>query len=296
MPASFVNSFLDFLNKRLALRFRRRLTDFFNQTYLKDMIYYQLGNLDSRISNPDQRLCADIEKWASALSTIYSNLSKPTLDIILFSRKLAEIMGWSGPIVVILWYLLSGVVLKLVSPPFGKLIAGEQRLEGEYRASQTALVHHAEEIAFFRGNEWEKTRVNNIFYVFLILIQKFIKHSEGIMNKKLYMGVFDSMVVKYGAFMVGYGVLALPVFGANSEQYNKSVGDDTGALTRDYIRNSSLLINLAKAIGKLVISYQQVQNLAGYTTLIYEMKEVLDDLVQGRFVRSQVVNELTIQK
>jgi ATP-binding cassette subfamily D (ALD) protein 3 len=65
-------------------------------------------------------------------------------------------------------------------------------------------------------------------------------------------------------------------------------------MTRDYIRNSSLLINLAKAIGKLLISYQQVQNLAGYTTLIYEMKEVLDDLVQGKFVRSQVVNNQTI--
>ena len=39
-------------------------------------------------------------------------------------------MGWSGPIIVIAWYLLSGLVLKFVSPPFGKLIAGEQRLEG----------------------------------------------------------------------------------------------------------------------------------------------------------------------
>lgn len=124
LPASFVNSFLDFLNKRLSLRFRTRLTDFFNQTYLKDMVYYQLGNLDSRISNPDQRLCADIEKWANSLSTIYSNFSKPMVDIILFSKKLAEIMGWSGPLLVISWYLLSGIVLKVVSPPFGKLIAG----------------------------------------------------------------------------------------------------------------------------------------------------------------------------
>lgn len=56
------------------------------------------------------------------------------------------------------------------------------------------------------------------------------------------------------------------------------------------------MINLAKAIGKLLISYQQVQNLAGYTTLIYEMKEVLEDLSEGRFVRTQVVNELTVQK
>lgn len=128
IPASFVNSFLDFLNKKLALRFRRRLTDFFHMTYLKDMIFYQLGNLDSRISNPDQRLTADIEKWANSLSTIYSNFTKPTLDIILFSKKLAEIIGWMGPSIVILWYLLSGFLLKIVSPPFGKLIAGEQRL------------------------------------------------------------------------------------------------------------------------------------------------------------------------
>ncbi len=124
VPASFVNSFLDFLNRKLALRFKRRLTEFFHKTYLRDMIFYQLGNLDSRISNPDQRLTADIEKWANSLSTIYSNFTKPTLDIVLFSRKLASVMGWTGPVVVILWYLFSGIVLKFLSPSFGKLIAG----------------------------------------------------------------------------------------------------------------------------------------------------------------------------
>ncbi len=70
------------------------------------------------------------------------------------------------------------------------------------------------------------------------------------------MGVFDSMLVKYGAFMVGYGVLGLPVFGSNAEEYSKRTGDNAGSMTKDYIRNSSLLINLAKAIGKLVISYK----------------------------------------
>jgi len=34
------------------------------------------------------------------------------------------------------------------------------------------------------------------------------------------------------------------------------MGSDASAITNDYIRNSSLLINLAKAIGKLVISYK----------------------------------------
>ena len=165
VPASFVNSFMDFLNRKLALRFKRNLTEFFHKSYLKEKIFYQIGNLDSRISNPDQRLTADVEKWATSLSTIYSNFTKPTLDIILFSQRLSKLMGWTGPAVVIAWYLFSGFLLKFLSPAFGRLIAAEQRLEGEYRASQTDLVHHGEEIAFFRGNEWEKTRINNIFYV-----------------------------------------------------------------------------------------------------------------------------------
>jgi ATP-binding cassette subfamily D (ALD) protein 3 len=87
------------------------------------MVFYQLGNLDSRITNPDQRLTSDIEKWANSLSLIYSNFTKPALDIILFSRKLSELVGWTGPTLVGLWYLLSGLIIKIISPPFGKLTA-----------------------------------------------------------------------------------------------------------------------------------------------------------------------------
>lgn len=48
------------------------------------------------------------------------------------------------------------------------------------------------------------------------------------------------------------------------------------------------MINLAKAIGRIVVSYKDIQNLAGYTTLIYELKEVLDDLEHGHYKRMQV--------
>lgn len=39
-----------------------------------------------------------------------------------------------------------------------------------------------------------------------------------------------------------------------------------------------------------MVSYKDVQNLAGYTTLVYEMKEVLDDLQQGKYKRMMVNN------
>ncbi len=54
------------------------------------------------------------------------------------------------------------------------------------------------------------------------------------------------------------------------------------------MRNSSLLIDLAGAIGRLLVSYKTLQLLAGYNTLVYEMVEVFDDLDQGRFQRLKV--------
>ena len=62
------------------------------------------------------------------------------------------------------------------------------------------------------------------------------------------------------------------------------------------MRNSSLLINLAKAIGRIVVSYKEVQNLAGYTTLIHELDEVLSDLSNNKYKRVMVTQDAENQK
>ena len=140
------------------------------------------------------------------------------------------------------------------------------------------MINHSEEIAFYNGSEWEKRQINTKFY-------ELHSHLNEVLYKRFLMGIFDSLLVKYGAVMVGYTVVGLPVFGPGKEKYLSTIGADSSKITKDYVRNSSLLINLAKAIGRIVVSYKDVQNLAGYTTLIYEMKEVLDDLDRGHFKR-----------
>jgi ATP-binding cassette subfamily D (ALD) protein 3 len=101
--------------------------------------------------NPDQRLTTDAEKWAKSLSSLYLNIAKPILDIFLFSKKLAELVGWQGPVMIFGWYAISAVIIKMISPPFGRLTAVEQKLEGEYRSLHTELISHSEEIAFYNG-------------------------------------------------------------------------------------------------------------------------------------------------
>ena len=143
-------------------------------------------------------------------------------------------------------------------------------------------MNHSEEVAFYNGSDWEKKHINDKFL-------ELINHIKFVLYKRFMMGIFDSMLVKYGAVMIGYTVVGLPVFGPNREKYLESVGNDPTRITKDYVRNSSLLINLAKAIGRIVVSYKDVQNLAGYTTLINEMDEVLGDLKSGKFKRTQVM-------
>lgn len=145
-------------------------------------------------------------------------------------------------------------------------------------------MQHSEEVAFYDGADWERRNIDGGF-------RKLYSHINYVLGKRFLMGIYDSMLVKYGAVMVGYTVVGLPVFGPNSEAYLAKYGDDQAQITRDYVRNSSLLINLAKAIGRIVVSYKEIQNLAGYTTLINEMDEVLEDLGNGKYKRVMVTQD-----
>jgi ATP-binding cassette subfamily D (ALD) protein 3 len=53
-----------------------------------------------------------------------------------------------------------------------------------------------------------------------------IKHQTFIMYKKLYMGCFDSILVKYGAAICGYSVVGIPVFSKASKAYLTSINNN----------------------------------------------------------------------
>jgi len=57
--------------------------------------------------------------------------------------------------------------------------------------------------------------------------------------------------------------------------YGAADSDARSGITRDYVRNSHILINLARAIGQLILLYKNVTQLAGYTARVAELREVL---------------------
>lgn len=50
--------------------------------YFRGFTYYKMSNLDNRISNADQLLTQDVDKFCDAVGELYSNLSKVCYPII----------------------------------------------------------------------------------------------------------------------------------------------------------------------------------------------------------------------
>ena len=77
------------------------------------------------------------------------------------------------------------------------------------------------------------------------------------MFKRFIIGIYQDMLVKYGAHIFGYIVIALPVFGPRAAEFEKE-NTNKDDIVQNNIRNSSLLINLAKAIGRIVVSIKHL--------------------------------------
>lgn len=189
------------------------------------------------------------------------------LDIVLLSAKLAAVVGVTGPFTMYLYYAISAFILRLIMPSFPRLTAEQQRLEGDYRYVHSRAINYAEEIAFFAGQKKERQVMDVSF-------DRLYRHMRNIFTKQAWLGVIDSWLVKYGATMIGYAVVAGPVFGSIGQ--GKTQGNlDTSKITGDYVRNSHILINLARAIGQLIVLYKNITQLAGYTARVSELREVL---------------------
>ena len=52
------------------------------QGFSRGFTYYQINTLDSRISNIDQLLTQDVEKFCTSVADLYTNISKVDLPIV----------------------------------------------------------------------------------------------------------------------------------------------------------------------------------------------------------------------
>eukprot|EP01130_Rhizamoeba_saxonica_P004635 TRINITY_DN1888_c0_g1_i14.p1 TRINITY_DN1888_c0_g1~~TRINITY_DN1888_c0_g1_i14.p1 ORF type:complete len:656 (+),score=122.47 TRINITY_DN1888_c0_g1_i14:13-1980(+) len=276
LPVAMVNNTLKYGLNEISLRFRTRITNYLLRQYIVDYTYYKISNLDNRIDNVDQLLTEDVEKFCTSLSELYSNISKPILDIVIYARKLTGAIGIQAPSMMLGYLLVSGLILTRLRKPMARLTVGQQQLEGRYRYVNSRIITHSEEIAFYNGNKMEHTIVEQSF-------AKLFNHVLKTNRFQFLIGIFDSLVTKYIATIVGYFVISIPFFNLAYEPFKEKSQDE---LMQHYYSSGRMLMNLAMAVGRLVLAGRGLTRLAGYTQRVVKLKEVLHDINNGNYVRT----------
>ncbi|XP_056379088.1 ATP-binding cassette sub-family D member 3 isoform X1 [Hyla sarda] len=279
MPAiSLVNNFLKFGLNELKLCFRERLTKHLYDEYLRSFTYYKMGNLDNRIANADQLLTQDVERFCNSVVDLYSNLSKPFLDIVLYLFKLTSAIGAQGPASMMAYLLVSGLFLTRLRRPIGKMTVTEQRYEGEYRYVNSRLITNSEEIAFYNGNKREKLTIHSAF-------NKLVEHLHKFILFRFSMGFVDNIIAKYFATVVGYLVVSRPFLTPNHPRHLNSTHAE---LLEDYYQSGRMLLRMSQALGRIVLAGREMTRLSGFTARITELMQVLKDLNEGKYERTMV--------
>ncbi|XP_059391109.1 ATP-binding cassette sub-family D member 3-like isoform X2 [Carassius carassius] len=275
---ALVNNFLKLGLNELKLCFRVRLTKHLYDEYLKGYTYYKMGNLDNRIANADQLLTQDVEKFCNSVVELYSNLSKPLLDIGLYIFKLTTAIGAQGPATMMAYLLISGLFLTRLRRPIGKMTVTEQKYEGEYRFVNSRLITNSEEIAFYNGNVREKQTIHSTF-------RKLVDHLHNFIFFRFSMGMVDSIIAKYFATVVGYLVVSRPFLDLSHPRHLNS---SHAELLEDYYQSGRMLLRMSQALGRIVLAGREMTRLSGFTTRITELMKVLKELNSGKYERTMV--------
>ncbi|KAI8391468.1 ABC transporter transmembrane region 2-domain-containing protein [Radiomyces spectabilis] len=282
IPATYTNSLIRYLQSKLSIGFRTRLTKYIHDLYLDEhRTFYNIIHLDSRIQGADQYITTDVAKFCDTLASLYSNLAKPLLDTIIFNYQLMKSIGVYGMLGLTVNYFVTARLLRAVTPSFGKLAAMEAKLEGDFRAAHTRLITNAEEVAFYNGAPLELSILNKTY-------MQLIKHINYIYKLRISYHMFEDFLIKYAWSAFGLIMCAIPVFKpgmvhALNVQTETDENARVGARTRGFITNKRLMMSLADAGGRMMYSYKEMAELAGYTSRVYNLLSVLHALRRKQY-------------
>ncbi|KAG6919589.1 hypothetical protein DXG01_004253 [Tephrocybe rancida] len=215
---------VSYVQNKLAIAYRTRLTKEIMKQYLGEEAEGPEGKVYYKIS-------------------IYSNMAKPVLDVILYNYQLSQNVGAEGLLILTILVQSSAVLLRRLTPPFGMYTALSAQLSGSLRHTHSRIAEFAEEIAFLNGEQTEKTLLEREY-------ASVLQHEHHVLSRRWWFGCVEEGVIKW-------------LWGA----YGGEPAD---------------------AFGRVMYSYKDLSELAGYTARVSLLLDTMKDVRKGKFEKALV--------
>ncbi|TFY63241.1 hypothetical protein EVJ58_g3366 [Rhodofomes roseus] len=248
-------------------------------------IFYKLSNLDDRIKNPDQ-----------FSPCILPSPVECSPDMILYNYQLSQNVGAEGLFALTFAVQASAALLRALTPPFGMYTALSAQLAGNLRHTHSRLAEFAEEIAFFGGENTEKMLAEREY-------AGLVQHESKVLRKAWWHGCAEEGIIKWVWGSFGLCICAIPVFFKIPGVDNL----DLGGRTEGFVTNRRLLLSASgmsypsdpmpltvyrwssiDAFGRVMYSYKELSELAGYTARVAQLLETMSDVRKGKFEKALV--------
>lgn len=282
VPASYINSGIKYLTKRLSLNFRTNLVRYCHDLYMDPkLVYYKLQYNNNSI--PDYKLnyqtfnqyiTDDIKRFCDSLTNLFTNVAKPTVDLIFFAIYLRDNVGNLGIMGILLNYFITGLILKNYSPDFSKIWKIRSYFESIYYNYNLNLINNCEEISFYKGIGFERLKVEEIF-------NRLINHLNFEINQRFKFQLLEDYILKSIWPAFGYFFASLPIL---FDSLSTPIDSLASSNIKSFTVNKRLILSMADAGSRLMYSIKDISRLNGLTDRIFTLLVNLHQVHDANFI------------
>lgn len=254
-----VIALFEWVKQRLALMWRKSLTEHLMSQYFADLNYYKLSLDGSVIDNPDQRISEDVMKFTSRAVRFFTIIGVGVFDLVVFSVILYRV--YSPLLFALILYAAIGTVLIAYA---GHRLLHLNRVqvtrEADFRFGLVRVRETTEGIAFYNGARAEMRE----------LLQRFttaFQNNVSLVGLKRNVDYFSSSF-RYWVQVVPTVVIAPQYFAGNFP---------LGTLSQVYFSFNHVLSSLG-----LVVS--EFSALAEFGAGVRRLKDLADRLSSGNIL------------
>jgi vitamin B12/bleomycin/antimicrobial peptide transport system ATP-binding/permease protein len=266
MAAAMTNGAIEGIRPWLIGCYRERLSCTLQRRFYKHLIYYQATVLDNRLEAADTVIATYCGEFAEHFAELPYYFVLPGLECITSMTALVQQAGLYPAL------MMSGIatgavlVLRSLSPAFGRIHSQLLSREDDYRRMLTSDVNNVENIAMHNAGSYTRKRLD----------ASLAKLKYALDHMALAKGSFEMLETTFSTFMT---VMAGIVTFASSRKayYHRSVND--------VYLEIQLIEDLNASVKDFVVNFRELSHLSEFATKMAEFDTTLNSIAAGTLIR-----------